>query len=137
MITVFMTGVIWIVQIVVYPQFRYVENNNFVRFEQAHMQRIFRIVGPVMILEFITALILLMKGIITGVFINSFYLSLVLGVIIGISTAFIQVPLHRRLAKDGKHSNLIERLIKTNWIRTVCWSGRSILIGWIVFQFLL
>jgi hypothetical protein len=129
-----MTGVIWIVQIVIYPQLRNVPAMDFVAYEKAHMARIGMVVGPMMLLEFFTALILFFKNMLTAELLQWFYFSIVLGIIIGISTAVLQAPLHGQLAREGKEDQKIKRLISTNWIRTISWTGRSLLIGWIVLE---
>jgi hypothetical protein len=45
------------------------------------------------------------------------------------STAFVQVPLHDALEQtpDAAH---IRGLVASNWVRTVAWTARAILIGW-------
>lgn len=49
--------------------------------------------------------------------------------VIGIfaSTFFIQVPLHQKLSV-GKDSHLIYRLVRTNWMRTIAWTLKAILM---------
>jgi hypothetical protein len=39
---------------------------------------------------------------------------------------FLQVPAHRRLGR-GRDADTVDRLVATNWIRTVGWSTRSII----------
>jgi hypothetical protein len=39
----------------------------------------------------------------------------------------VQVPIHNRL-KSGKKEVLIRRLVATNWIRTIAWSLKSLVI---------
>jgi len=46
---------------------------------------------------------------------------------IGFSTMLFQVPIHLRLAKKAT-SQLIDKLILTNWIRTISWSARMVLL---------
>ena len=47
--------------------------------------------------------------------------------IIWISTFAIQVPLHRRLER-GHDAQSVERLIRTNWIRTITWTAKAALL---------
>ena len=131
--TLFMTGVIWIVQIVTYPQLYLVSKSDFSQYEKSHMRRIGFVVGPIMLLEFFSALYLLVQGGVSEGGIILFYLSIGLGVIIGLSTAIFQAPIHVQLAADGKDDDKINKLINTNWIRTIAWSGRAMLIGYIVY----
>jgi hypothetical protein len=44
--------------------------------------------------------------------------------VIWASTAWIQVPLHRRLAVAPDPA-AVERLVRTNWIRTGAWTLRA------------
>ena len=129
-----MTGVIWIVQIVTYPQLRLVPDTDFRRYEQSHMRRIGFVVGPAMLLELVTALFLWIQKEIPQDLLLVFYISLGLGVMIAVSTALVQAPLHGQLAKEGKVDRKIEILIQSNWIRTICWSGRSLCIGYIIYS---
>jgi hypothetical protein len=45
-------------------------------------------------------------------------------VLIWISTAFFSVPAHSKL-ESGKDEHAIDRLVSTNWIRTVLWTLKS------------
>lgn len=122
-VTWFLVGLIWIVQRVHYPSMHYVEPDRFVTFETMHCERIGQVVAPAMILEgsLAAALVplapnaLAMGLAVTGT---------VLAAVIWWSTFFIQVPLHNRL-QQGKNTDTINRLVGTNWIRTVAWSARG------------
>ena len=48
-----------------------------------------------------------------------------------ISTAFVQVPCHRRLAA-GCEPGVIRRLVRTNWVRTCAWTLRGGAALWLV-----
>jgi len=51
--------------------------------------------------------------------------------VLWISTALFQVPLHRRL--ERAHDPVaIRRLVATNWVRTITWSARAVLVVWLV-----
>jgi len=131
--TAFMTGVIWVMQLVSYPQLLQVSSADFVEYEKFHMKRISYIVGPMMSLELITAFVLLVKGSIPNDCIQVFYWSLVPGIIIAVSTIVIQAPLHIQLSEEGKIDQKINKLITSNWIRTICWTARTFLIACIIF----
>ncbi|MEQ1727476.1 MAG: hypothetical protein ABL982_03770 [Vicinamibacterales bacterium] len=49
----------------------------------------------------------------------------VLLAIIWASTALLQVPAHNRLER-GFDADVHRRLVRTNWIRTVCWTARVV-----------
>ncbi len=45
-----------------------------------------------------------------------------LSVLIWLATFILSVPCHRQLQKSGKDLSTINRLVATNWIRTILWS---------------
>ena len=49
----------------------------------------------------------------------------ILLLLIWLSTAFLQVPLHRRLAA-GYDSRTATRLVRSNWVRTIAWTVRGV-----------
>lgn len=112
-----MVGVIWIVQLVHYPAFKYVAEDQFKEFSFFHQQKITYVVAPLMLLEFMTGLYLLPRGHLW------FNLSVVLLALIWISTFVFSVREHNTLL-SGKDEESIDRLVKTNWIRTILWTAR-------------
>ena len=125
--TWYMTGLIWFVQLVHYPLMNRVSPPNYVAFQQAHMNRTVWAVGPMMLLEAITATLLLF----TRPEIFSMNLALIgfgLVLVLWISSAVFQVPCHFKLEK-GFDPVPHRRLVQTNWIRTVAWSLRSALLA--------
>lgn len=121
-ICLFMCGLIWLVQLVHYPSFRFVDKKNWLEFEKFHIRYISWIVMPVMFGELITAVLL-------GLFFKDALsiLNLCLFLLIWLSTITLSMPSHKKLSV--KHDpREIEKLIKTNWPRTILWSLRSILL---------
>jgi hypothetical protein len=45
-----------------------------------------------------------------------------------LSTAIVQVPLHRRL-EQGFEAGAHGRLVATNWVRTGAWTARGVLVA--------
>jgi hypothetical protein len=116
-------GLIWTVQIVIYPLFDRVGRTAFAGWHEAYMRHIGYVVGPLMLVEAGTAAWLLWDGRRDATFVSSVAL---LG-LIWISTAVVQVPLHRRLAR-GFEAAAHRRLVRTNWLRTLAWSLRGLLL---------
>ncbi len=121
--TLAMTGVIWFVQIVHYPLFHYAARDDFPGFSASYQSRTTWVAMPLMLVEAITAVVIAVNAsddsaplAIPG---------LVLVVVIWLSTAFVQAPLHRRLIR-GFDDRLARRLVASNWIRTAAWSARSV-----------
>jgi len=124
--TLMMTGVIWIVQIVHYPLFDRVGTQGFARYEADHATRITSIVLPLMTVELLTALALALEPP-PGIPASIFWVGLALAGVAWLSTAFIQLPLHAQLS-SGFDVAAYRNLVNTNWIRTITWSLRSILV---------
>lgn len=106
---------IWIIQILHYPSFLYIDKTQFHSFELFHTKRITFIVAPLMILELII-----------GIF-HFHFITTGIIVLIWLSTFFIQVPCHDKL-KLGYDKKIIEKLIHSNWIRTILWTAKLIFI---------
>jgi hypothetical protein len=122
-ITWMIIGFIWVVQIIVYPQFLKVREPEFRLYHFSHCFRIGLIIVPLFLLETGSAAWLLYKGLRDTLFLSS------LGMIpvIMLSTAIWQAPMHTRLAQ-GRDEAVILSLIRTNWVRTAAWTARGILL---------
>jgi uncharacterized membrane protein len=123
--TVFMTGVIWIIQILHYPLFNMVGREDFAAYEAAHTNLITVVVMPAMLLELIlTAMIFFAPPANIPSSLN--WLNAVLLGIIWLSTAFLQVPQHSILA-GGFIESAHRMLVNSNWIRTIAWSSKAVI----------
>lgn len=126
--TWFLVGLIWTIQVVHYPLFAGVGADRFPAYEADHARLITLVVGPVMLLEAFTAVALLAARPAT-VPAWVAWVGLGLVALIWLSTAAIQVPAHARLA-DGFDQAAHARLVGSNWIRTVAWTLRGLLLAW-------
>ncbi len=128
--TLTLFGAIWIVQVVHYPLFALVGREGWGAYEATHQARITLVVGPAMVLELATAVWLVLDrpavfpqwAVVAG--------ALLVG-LIWASTAFLQVPLHTALSGPVFDPEAHARLVATNWIRTVLWSARAVLVLWL------
>lgn len=116
-----MTGAIWVIQIVHYPTFNFVADARFQSFHQFHSKQITWIVAPMMVLELMSGLVL--SFLVQGIWIFQFILIL----LIWLATFFISVPLHNKLGIQ-RDENVNSKLVVTNWIRTLLWTLRTVLI---------
>lgn len=121
-----MTSIIWLVQLVQYPGFRHVGAAEFANFHRHHCRSIGLVVGPLMVLELLTALLLAVAG--EPAWFWRVMLSLLL--VIWISTALWQGPLHGRLSREGPRADLLRALVLGNWLRTFLWTARSAGLVW-------
>ena len=132
--TLFMVGVIWFVQIVHYPLFGRVGKEGFADYSRAHARLTGLVVGPPMLVEAATAVALVARtpqGI-------PFYLpvlGLVLLAVVWLSTALLQSPQHTTLG-GGFVPASHRFLVASNWLRTVCWTARGVLVLWMISELL-
>ena len=125
--TLYMVGLIWFVQIVHYPMLRKVGISEFQAYEQLNVKRTTWAVSP-MLFEFLSAFLLIWmrpSQIPAWACAGGFMLLL----IVWLSTALIQVPCHQQL-EQGFDIRAHRRLVRSNWIRTICWSLRGLLVLW-------
>jgi hypothetical protein len=113
---------IWLVQVIIYPGFHRIPDNDFIDYHRWYASRISIIVVPFMISEMMMTTWWLWRGPMPE---SIFSAGLVLTA--WFSTFFIQVPIHKRLS-SGKDERLIRRLVATNWIRTAAWSLKAFII---------
>ena len=127
--TLFMTGLIWFVQLVHYPLFAAVGAGEFRAYHAAHSKRTTLVVLPVMLTEAATAL-LLPSSLPSGAPATAAWCALLLLALVWASTALLQVPRHRRLGR-GVDATAVRALGAGNWARTIAWSARAALLLWI------
>ncbi len=121
--TLFMTGLIWFVQVVHYPLGSVVGDHAFSVYQAAHMRRTAWVVAPPMFVEAACAAALAVSPMTAG---PTAWLGLgLLGVVWG-STAVLQVPNHNALLA-GPDPARLRSLVTGNWVRTVGWTARSAL----------
>lgn len=116
-------GVIWLVQLVHYPSFRYYNERDFQESMKFHQERISFIVLPLMLAEIGLATFLAYDTASTIKIVILVIVSL-----IWLSTFCLQVPQHQRLLVEGKNRIIIQKLVRSNWLRTVLWSIKMILV---------
>lgn len=111
-----LVALIWLVQIIIYPGMHGWDKARFAVLHRDYARRISFIVGPLMLGQAALALyqIITLPG--SAVALQLLLIGGVWGV-----TIFISVPLHRRLS-NGYEERTVNRLVTTNWLRTIGWS---------------
>lgn len=118
----FMTGLIWFVQVVHYPLLSRVGTES-TRYHAAHMTRTGWVVAAPMLSELVSSVSLSLLGVGPA---WQRWPGLALLAIIWGATALLLVPAHDALSR-GFDPAVHRRLVATNWIRTAAWTGRSAL----------
>jgi hypothetical protein len=126
----YLTGLIWVIQVVHYPSFAKLSPESFTAFHPFHTERISLIVALPMVIELaLSGLLLWSSTSLVPYQLNVFLF--VLTLILWASTFFWAIPLHNRL-ELGYDANIIHQLVSMNWIRTVAWTLRFGLLAWLV-----
>ena len=115
-----MTGVIWVIQIVHYPSFHFIEKELYTAFQKFHMNKISIIVIPVMLAELITGIMLLFDKSSKSFFLIT---SLIILILIWAITGVFFSKVHSKLI-FGYQELVVNQLVVMNWIRTLLWTLR-------------
>lgn len=131
-VTSYMMGLCWFVQLTHYPFFTNLTENQIKELDKKHFNPTVLATFPPMLFELVTGILLLFQFdfyLISWVNITSI-------IIIWISTFLIQIPLHLKIIEKSNKS-YIYVLIKTNWVRTILWTLRVLgIIGWVELEIL-
>ena len=116
---------IWLVQLILYPTLSLLPESILKPVHQLHMNRISLLVIPLMSCE----IMLIAYRWITHLGSDAFFMiqSALIGMV-WISTFLIQVPLHNRIESQLSLKSDCQKLVHTNWLRTILWS-LSLLVG--------
>ena len=120
-----MVGVIWVIQLVHYPSFHFIELKQYTTFQRFHMSRISYVVIPAMVTELFTLILIIisMDQIDTLVLASAILL-----IFIWLITAVFFSGVHQKLTL-GYDQTVVDKLVKLNWGRTLLWTLRLFLIS--------
>ncbi len=115
-----LVGLIWTVQLVLYPMFSSVGVAEFKAYHNRHTTQITWVVAPLMLIELFTGAWMVIEGE------RDLWLLLSLAPLASnwLCTWRVQVPLHERLS-SGFDAHAHQRLVGTNWWRTFSWTVRG------------
>lgn len=119
----YMTGIIWFVQLVQYPMLHLTSDREDAEGHQEYTRRMGLTVGPVMLAELALQIEWVARA--------SDARSVACGVLLFIvwaSTIFLQVPCHRDL-ETAFDAETQQELVRSNWIRTFAWTARALLLN--------
>lgn len=109
---------LWVVQCIIYPSFRHLREAVFQNWHRAYQRRISLIIGPILLMQMFLVCF-------EAFFSPSAYSLIRLCLIAAcwLITACVSVPLHQKIERGVAREQSIERLIESNWLRTVLWTG--------------
>ena len=116
--TLFMTSICWFVQVVHYPLFYEMKFSDLIFYERKNVLFTAILAIPIMMVELLSGFYLLY---VHQDYLHSF--NVIFIIIVALSTFLFQAPLHLKLMENPS-SELVTKLIRTNWIRTISWTIR-------------
>jgi len=125
--TLYMTGMIWSMQVFEYPLFARVGRQEFPAYHAAHNRRLPVFVILPSLLAFASAVVLFWIRP-ASVPLWSVALVVALDLAVLVSTVAWQAPLHARLDREGFSAEVISTLVRSNWIRTVLWTINALFL---------
>ena len=123
--TTVMVGVIWVIQLVHYPSFHFIELKQYTTFQRFHMSRISYVVIPAMVTELFTLILILISVDHIDTLVAA---SAILLIFIWLMTALFFSGVHQKLTL-GYDQTIVDKLVKLNWGRTLLWTLRLLLIS--------
>ena len=126
-LTLYMSGMIWSMQILEYPLFALVGPKEFPAYHWRHNRGLPFLVMLPSLAAFASAVAL--------IFTRPARLPLWASIVIAVLDLFIliatvarEAPLHAQIDREGSQAGLIRQLVQGNWIRTVLWTVNAILL---------
>ena len=109
---------IWLVQLVIYPSFKYYEISNLKRWHKLYTKRLTVVVLPLMLSQLVLSIYILVQSSWATFEIIDFIFVLLTWV----STFAVFVPLHQNITQNKDINDAVYKLIKYNWFRTAIWT---------------
>lgn len=108
---------IWIIQRIVYPSFKYYSYENLIIWHKRYISRFGPIVIPLMFAELGISIYQVIAQTNLHTFINLFIV-----IVLWLSTFIQFVPIHSKLSKGIIDEKSLTDLVSKNWLRTILWS---------------
>lgn len=117
-----MVVILWLVQLVIYPGFLTCEKSRLVDWHKSYTSRVGWVIIPIMFMQLPLVLWLVWheQGLMD---IAALFCLLICWVL----TFSVSVPLHRKMDAGDTSDETIQRLVTTNWPRTILWTAAFIL----------
>ena len=112
-----MCVVLWLVQLVIYPSFLRVKTSDLLAWHKAYTFRVSFVILPLMFGQLVLAILSVLEDPSILEWLASAFV-----LVCWILTFFVSVPLHRKIEQNDTTKETRQKLITTNWPRTILWS---------------
>ena len=131
LVTFILTGLIWTIQMVHYPLFAFLNDEQVPEAMAFHQKHISFLVVPLMLFEIFSGVGLAIAQWHTLAYFHG--LNLMLLAIIWIHTFSLMLPFHQRMS-NIKDLGLLKTTLRHHWIRTIAWTIKSVLWGGVLWH---
>jgi hypothetical protein len=131
-LSAFLTGLIWFVQVVHYPIFRKVPASHYLAYHATHTHTTGQVVVIPMLVELMIAGWLVIKSFPGGMQWLS-YVACGCVLVIWAVTFLMAIPRHKQLLAGGYNKEIIDSLVKVNWLRTISWTIRTGILFYLLY----
>ncbi|GAK95297.1 hypothetical protein JCM19298_1626 [Nonlabens ulvanivorans] len=121
---------IWMVQLLIYPGFKYFGSNGLSTWHRIYTRNITFIVAPMMIGQLV---IMIYFWIYYPAMLAPNILYTILVCLTWITTVVFFIPMHAGIDKDPTDLNLLKKLAHWNWMRVLLWTAIIILDLFLLF----
>ncbi len=126
-LTVYMTGMIWSMQILEYPLFALVGPKEFPAYHRRHNRGLPVFVILPSLAAFVSAVVLIFtRPARLPLWASSVVAAIDLVVVV--VTVAREAPLHGQLDREGSSETVIRQLVRGNWIRTILWTANGLFL---------
>lgn len=108
---------IWLVQLVIYPSFLFLEGKKLQRWHGLYIKRLTYVAFPLMVGQLTLAIVQFIEDVSLLVIVSLFLI-----MAIWVITFIYAVPAHGRISKQHKVKDAIHALNRLNWYRTIAWT---------------
>ena len=108
---------IWLVQLIIYPSFRYLDRQKLVFWHSKYSTRISLVVMPLMLGQLLITVLQLNEGSVIS------YIIALLVLMVWILTFLYFVPLHGKFSRNEINETSLDGLVNVNWWRTLFWTA--------------
>jgi hypothetical protein len=108
---------IWLVQLIIYPSFTFMEDNQLLNWHPKYTQLITVVVMPLMLIQLFSTAYLTYNQFSWILLTQS-----ILIILLWASTFFQAVPLHNQIDSHSEIQKAALDLVKANWKRTIMWT---------------
>ena len=126
-LTLYMTGMIWSMQVLEYPLFALVGPKEFPAYHRRHNRGLPVFVILPSLAAFVSAVVLIFTRPARLPLWSSIVVAAI-DLVVVVVTVAREAPLHGKLDREGYSETVIRQLVQGDWIRTILWTANGLFL---------